>query len=215
MRRTPLPFSIAAVLSAAVVATAHAEPAAAASCADYANQAEAQRAADTVDADGDGRYCESLPCPCAAPTSTPAPRAAGRSLRVRVERVVDGDTIDVTAGTKTIRVRLLGIDTPEVFGGVECGGREASASLKRLAPAGLRLTLRTDPTQDEMDRYGRLLAYADVGGSRSLQSEQLRRGWADVYIFGGVRFTRATTFERIEHAAKKAQRGSWRTCRRS
>ena len=28
------------------------------------NQAAAQRAADTVDADGDGIYCESLPCPC-------------------------------------------------------------------------------------------------------------------------------------------------------
>lgn len=39
-------------------------PAQAASCSDYANQAEAQRAADTIDADGDGVYCESLPCPC-------------------------------------------------------------------------------------------------------------------------------------------------------
>ena len=33
-------------------------------CSDYANQAAAQRAADTRDADGDGIYCESLPCPC-------------------------------------------------------------------------------------------------------------------------------------------------------
>lgn len=39
-------------------------PAQAASCSDYANQAEAQEAADTIDADGDGVYCESLPCPC-------------------------------------------------------------------------------------------------------------------------------------------------------
>jgi hypothetical protein len=30
---------------------------AAATCSDYANQAEAQRAADTVDGDGDGIYC--------------------------------------------------------------------------------------------------------------------------------------------------------------
>ena len=40
-------------------------PASAATCADYSNQAAAQRAADTRDADGDGIYCESLPCPCA------------------------------------------------------------------------------------------------------------------------------------------------------
>lgn len=40
---------------------------AAATCSDYATQAEAQRAADTRDADGDGIYCESLPCPCLKP----------------------------------------------------------------------------------------------------------------------------------------------------
>src|SRR3954463_7874001 len=55
----------------------------AAPCSDYSNQADAQRAADTRDADGDGIYCESLPCPCLkpgesggadpAPTPTPAP----------------------------------------------------------------------------------------------------------------------------------------------
>jgi hypothetical protein len=36
-------------------------------CSAYATQAEAQRAGDTRDADGDGRLCESLPCPCAGP----------------------------------------------------------------------------------------------------------------------------------------------------
>ncbi len=37
-------------------------------CSDYETQAEAQRAADTRDADGDGVYCEDLPCPCAGPS---------------------------------------------------------------------------------------------------------------------------------------------------
>jgi len=46
---------------------------AAATCDDYANQAEAQRAKDTRDPDGDGIYCESLRGPCAAPD----PRAGG------------------------------------------------------------------------------------------------------------------------------------------
>jgi hypothetical protein len=36
----------------------------AATCDDYESQADAQRAADTRDADGDGIYCEDLPCPC-------------------------------------------------------------------------------------------------------------------------------------------------------
>ena len=43
------------------------QPAAAATCSDYSNQADAQRAMDTRDADGDGVYCESLPCPCLKP----------------------------------------------------------------------------------------------------------------------------------------------------
>jgi hypothetical protein len=39
-------------------------------CNDYASQAAAQRAADTRDADGDGVFCESLPCPCATGAGT-------------------------------------------------------------------------------------------------------------------------------------------------
>jgi hypothetical protein len=46
---------------------------AAATCADYPNQAAAQAAGDTRDADGDGIYCESLPCPC----STAPPGGGG------------------------------------------------------------------------------------------------------------------------------------------
>jgi hypothetical protein len=51
----------------------------AATCTDHSTQAAAQRAGDTRDGDGDGRYCESLPCPCAGPGSpggTPGPDPA-------------------------------------------------------------------------------------------------------------------------------------------
>jgi Deoxyribonuclease NucA/NucB len=37
---------------------------AAATCSNYTNQKAAQDAADTRDGDGDGIYCEDLPCPC-------------------------------------------------------------------------------------------------------------------------------------------------------
>jgi hypothetical protein len=47
--------------------------ASAAVCADFPNQAAAQAAANTVDADGDGIYCESLPCPCSTASSAPPP----------------------------------------------------------------------------------------------------------------------------------------------
>jgi hypothetical protein len=67
--RTAL-VALAAVIGGLLVPTG----ASAATCADYTNQADAQRAADTRDADGDGVYCESLPCPClGAGGGTPPP----------------------------------------------------------------------------------------------------------------------------------------------
>lgn len=61
----------------------------AAVCADYSNQAAAQNAKDTRDADSDGIYCESLPCPCSKPggsstpstPSTPAPKPKASCTR--------------------------------------------------------------------------------------------------------------------------------------
>lgn len=46
--------------------------ASAATCDAYSNQADAQRAMDTRDADGDGINCESLPCPCLKPGDSDA-----------------------------------------------------------------------------------------------------------------------------------------------
>jgi hypothetical protein len=57
---------VALVLAVPTVSSGESPPAAhaAATCADYDNQAAAQRAADTRDPDRDGVYCEDLPCPC-------------------------------------------------------------------------------------------------------------------------------------------------------
>ena len=62
-------------------------------------------------------------------------------------------------------MRLVGIDTPESKRPqtpVECGAKRAAAALTHLL-AGKQVTLRRDPTQDAIDRYGRTLAYVDVG----------------------------------------------------
>ena len=75
---------LAGLASAAGVASGDAAPSLASApavCADFPNQAAAQRAANTIDADGDGIYCESLACPCLRPgvpepplpTATPVP----------------------------------------------------------------------------------------------------------------------------------------------
>lgn len=68
----------------------------AATCSDYSTQADAQRAGDTRDADGDGILCESLPCPCAGSgrgggggDNTPAQRREASCTRPRgVQRLI-------------------------------------------------------------------------------------------------------------------------------
>src|SRR3954462_15234818 len=82
-------------LLAFVVLAVGASPAQAKTCADYPNQAAAQVAHDTVDADGDGVYCESLPCPCLkpgapstpSPTPTPSPAPTGTATCSRPKGV--------------------------------------------------------------------------------------------------------------------------------
>jgi hypothetical protein len=88
-RNLVLPLVASVVLLAGLPAGASA-----ATCADYSNQADAQRAQDTRDADGDGIYCESLPCPCLKPgdtggggsTPAPAPTPTPKQVRCGTER---------------------------------------------------------------------------------------------------------------------------------
>ena len=63
-------------------------------CSDFSNQAAAQRAANTRDGDGDGLFCESLPCPClkkggakSTPTAAPNNREAGCTKPLGVQQI--------------------------------------------------------------------------------------------------------------------------------
>ncbi len=73
-----------------------------------------------------------------------------------IDHVTDGDTITLDNGS---RVRLVQIDTPEVYFGTECYGPQASAITKRLLPTGTTVRLTTEPATDSVDQYGRLLRY--------------------------------------------------------
>jgi micrococcal nuclease len=73
-------------------------------------------------------------------------------------------------------VRLIGVDTPEVYGGVECYGREASAFVKRLLPLGVPVRYSLD--LEERDRYGRALAYVYTGDGRFVNLLLVKRGYA-------------------------------------
>lgn len=138
---------------------------------------------------------------------------------MRVIRVVDGDTLKVRAGSVRETVRVLGIDAPESVkpnAPVECGGKAASRNLRQLAltPDGRGRTVRltTDATQDRRDRFGRLLAYAELLDGRDLGREQVADGWARVYVFGGNPFARVDDYRAAERSAKRSGRGIWGSC---
>ena len=86
---------------------------------------------------------------------TPNPEPERKPATYRVTQVVDGDTIELGNGQP---VRLVGIDTPERG---DCGYDRATASLQRLV---LGKRVRLTVSDEETDRYGRLLRYVDVGG---------------------------------------------------
>jgi micrococcal nuclease len=139
----------------------------------------------------------------------------GPRLDARVVRPVDGDTLIASAGGRSFYVRLLGIDTPETHRPgrpVECGGAEASAHMRELAPPGTRVELETDPDQDRVDVYGRLLAYVWLPGGRLIEDEQLRAGWAMSYVFDGRPVSRYPRLLASERLARRERRGVWARC---
>jgi len=134
--------------------------------------------------------------------------------RATIVRVVDGDTVNVRlrSGDET-PVRLIGIDTPEVYPGIECGGPQASLSLKRLLPLGTRVRLVSDPTQDRVDRYGRILRYViKVSDGRDMNEAQVRRGWATVYVYNQNPFKRVVGYRAATSDAGAHDRGIWGIC---
>lgn len=139
---------------------------------------------------------------------------AGRSDRVTVERVVDGDTVVVRLGGRDERVRLIGINTPETVDPrkpVQCFGKEASNRTKSLLPRGTAVRLERDV--EARDRYGRLLAYvyrAQDGTFVNLALAQ--EGFAEsLTIPPNVAY--ADRFAAAVADARRASRGLWGACR--
>ena len=147
--------------------------------------------------------------PRASNPAREVPLAAEHSVAI-VDHVADGDTIQVEINGREEDIRFIGIDSPEVYGGIECGGPEASASMERMLRPGDQVTLVRDGSQDNRDYYGRLLRYVEFEG-RDLGRKQLRKGWASVYVFEQP-FRRLGSYRGAQSTARDAHRGVWREC---
>jgi micrococcal nuclease len=130
-----------------------------------------------------------------------------------VERVVDGDTVDVRIGAGTERVRLLGINTPESVDPrkpVECYGKEASKRTADLLPRGTRVRLVRDV--EARDKYGRLLAYIyRVDDGSHVNLTLVREGYARILTIppNGADVVELTA---AANEARAAKRGLWGAC---
>jgi micrococcal nuclease len=102
-----------------------------------------------------------------------------------IVRVVDGDTIRVRIEEKEYTVRLIGMDAPESVDPrkpVQCFGKEASVVLAELI-GGKQVWLAPDDTQDEKDRYGRLLRYVYLDDDTNVAEYMIRNGFAFEYTY--------------------------------
>jgi micrococcal nuclease len=130
--------------------------------------------------------------------------------RVRVERIVDGDTFVVDDDR---RVRLTGIDTPESVDPrrpVQCYGKAASRELERLLPEGARVVLAYDV--DRLDRYGRTLAYVyRVSDALFVNESLVRDGFARAYTVP-PNVEHADDFVAWQRQAREAGAGLWGAC---
>lgn len=171
------------------------------------------------------------------PTSTPATPGSAQTpaigsdsnVSVTLVEVVDGDTLKVRFQNGQVEnVRLLGVDTPEVSGGVspsEFEGVPSTASgrawLRGWAGnastfveqelSGAELTLQTDAQADRRGSYGRLLVYAYYDGglfsSEEFLNEQLlSEGYARFY---DSEFSKRQQFAQLESTARQENRGIW------
>jgi endonuclease YncB( thermonuclease family) len=135
--------------------------------------------------------------------------AAGGQLS-RIMRVVDGDTVNLTSGA---RVRLVQIDTPEVYYSAECYGEQASAITKRLLPPGTLVRLDRESKTDAVDHYGRLLRYVvRVRDGLNVNVQLVRVGAAAPYFYDYRRGRYASLLVRLALRARAQHFGLWGRC---
>ena len=145
------------------------------------------------------------------------PAPAGHAVSVRVVRVIDGDTIEVSIEGQDEDVRYIGVDTPETVKPgtpVQCFGPQASAENHRLVEG---RTVRLVFDRERRDAYGRLLAYVytqargNAARSRFVNAALVRDGYARTLAIA-PNTAHASALRRLQARAGRAGRGLWGAC---
>lgn len=124
---------------------------------------------------------------------------------VQVARVIDGDTLLLSNGE---RVRLIGVDTPELYHPlkpVQYFAREASEFTRQMAEG---KTVRLEYDWQRRDKYGRLLAYVYLGDGVLLNAEIIKQGYGFAYTKYPFRYMEE--FRQYEREARQNGKGLWK-----
>jgi micrococcal nuclease len=134
------------------------------------------------------------------------------STRVETGRVVwvsDGDTVTVRLEGVKEKVRLIGIDTPELKDERHAWRDLAydARAFARTRLLGKTVALERDRLCSNRDKYGRLLRYVVLDDGTDFNEELIREGFARAYT--RFAFTREDRYRAAEKQARAAGRGRW------
>lgn len=141
---------------------------------------------------------------CAAATVLHGSFPLGAAEHLAVRLVFDGDTIDVSGRG---RVRLLGIDAPEIGAAFDTPQPFADEARAHLASLVLHRYVHLETDGEPRDAYGRLLAYVIRDDGLLANAEMLRAGFATVSARQPLR--RLGELRRAETSAQQSRRGVW------
>ncbi len=128
----------------------------------------------------------------------------------KVSRVIDGDTLEIENNGSFQKIRLIGVDTPETSDPrkeIECFGVEASNKSKELLE-GKQIRLESDPTQQNKDRYERLLRYIYLEDGTNINLYLIAEGYAHEYTYDKP-YEQQVEFIKAEDDARKQENGLW------
>lgn len=117
-----------------------------------------------------------------------------------VNRVIDGDTLEVQRGRERVLVRMYGIDAPEIR---QPGGQEAIVGAKRLL---LGKRVQISPMEPDRGRHVSALVYR---GKMLVNSEMVRKGYAWVHTGTCRQQKFCRDWQRLERDARKQRLGIW------
>jgi micrococcal nuclease len=150
-------------------------------------------------------------CAALSPALASSAAPAGETLKGTVTAVYDGDTVKVRiAGRKDEKVRLIGVDSPELDDTRE-EVRLMAFLAKRFTYARLfRARIELLPGPETRDHYGRLLAYIRTAGGDMFNATLVREGYAHAYFKFPFDEAWRKDLKAAETEARQAGRGLWK-----